>query len=334
MKRFRLALGAILFSGLLTASVAVAAEPAKAPAPAKAADASKPLPDPVARVNGIPISRAEFSNAYKALQGAQGHIPADKTVEAQKYVLNQLIIGELMYQVSKNTPVADLDKKMNDAVAKLKARFKSTEEYEKGLKEQGMTEKQLRELIRRNLVIENHIEKAVVAKVTVSPEEVKAFYDKNPESFTMPEQVRASHILITVDAKATEADKQKARAKAEDLLKQIKGGADFATLAKEQSGCPSSKEGGDLGYFSKGQMVKPFEETVWGMKIGEISNVVETQFGYHIIKLTGRKQSEKIAFNTIKDRVEQNLKQQKIGAGINAMLETAKKSAKIETYLK
>ncbi len=127
--------------------------------------------------------------------------------------------GELMYQVAKATPVKDLDKKVDDAVAKLKTRFKTNEEYLRGLQEQGLNEKDLRELIRRNVVIENHIEQVVVPKQAVTDAEVKEFYDKNPETFTQPEQVRASHILITLDAKATMRTKRRPK-KIEELLKQ------------------------------------------------------------------------------------------------------------------
>lgn len=333
MKFMSLVSAISLMIALVAGSAVQAAEPAKQQQPVGPLQAGKPLPDPVARVNGTPIPASELRHAFKALQGTQGPVPADKILDAQKFVLNQLVIGELMYQMSKNTPVADMDKRMNDAVGRLKGRFKSEEEYRKGLKDQGISEKELRDLIRRNIVIENYIEKMVASKVTVSEADTKAYYDKNPETFTLPEQVRASHILITVDAKASDAEKKQARAKIEDLLKQIKGGADFAKLAEQHSGCPSSKQGGDLGYFSKGQMVKPFEDTAWGMKIGEISGVVETNFGYHLIKVTGRQASAKIPYESIKARIEGNLKQQKISEGVNALLEQARKTAKIEVYL-
>lgn len=298
--------------------------------------APNPLPDPVARVNGAPIAAADLQKAYKALSASRGdaQVPAGKEQEARHFVLDQLIAAELMYQLAEKTPVADLAKKVDDAVARLKGRFKTEEEFRKGLAQQDLSEKELRELIRRNLVIENHIQQTIAAKVTVSEQEVRAFYDNNPETFTMPEQMRASHILIMVDQQASAADKQKARAKADDLLKQIRAGADFAKLAQEQSGCPSSKQGGDLGFFGKGQMVKPFEDAVWAMKTGEVSGVVETQFGYHIIKLTEKRAKDKMPFDALKGRIEESLKQRKIGEQVTAVMEAAKKSAKIENKLK
>ncbi|MCE1225450.1 MAG: peptidylprolyl isomerase [Geobacteraceae bacterium] len=314
---------------------ALAADKKPAPAPA-AAEKAKPLPDPVARVNGVAIPAADLQKALTAFSKSPSaaQVPPGQEKAVQQFLLNQMIGGELMYQVAKNTPVKDQDKQINDALGRLKTRFKTDEDYKKGLQEQGLNEKDLRELIRRNVIIENYIEQAVVPKQTVSDAEVKAFYDKNPETFTQPEQVRASHILITLDAKATDADKKKAKEKAEDLLKQIKAGADFAKLAQENSGCPSSKQGGDLGYFGKGQMVKPFEETAFAMKPGEVSGVVETQFGYHIIKLTERKAPTKVAFDDVKAKIADSLKRKKVSEAINEIMEDAKKKAKIEVYLK
>jgi peptidyl-prolyl cis-trans isomerase C len=307
----------------------------KKPAPVVAVEKTKPLPDPVARVNGVAIPAADLQKALNAFNKSPSaaQVPPGKEVEVQKFLLNQMIGGELMFQVSQKTPVKDQDKQIEAAIAKLKARFKTEDDYKKGLQDQGLVEKDLRELIRRNVVIENHIEQTIVPTQKVTDAEVKEFYDKNPETFTQPEQVRASHILLTVDAKATDADKKKAKAKADELVKKLKGGADFAKLALENSGCPSSKQGGDLGYFGKGQMVKPFEETAFGMKPGEVSSVVETQFGYHIIKLVEKKSASKIAFNDVKAKIADSLKRKKVSEAINTALEEAKKKAKIELFL-
>ncbi|WP_277058460.1 peptidylprolyl isomerase [Trichlorobacter lovleyi] len=326
---------AVLAAAVAMLGSADAGAAEKKPAPA-AVEKTNSLPDPVARVNGVAIPAADLQKALNAFSKSPSaaQVPPGKEKEVQQFLLNQMLGGELMYQVAKATPVKDLDKKIDDAVTKLKARFKTNDEYLQGLKEQGLSEKDLRELIRRNVIIENHIEQVIVPKQVVTDAEVKEFYDKNPETFTQPEQVRASHILITLDAKATDADKKKAKEKIEDLLKQVKAGADFAKLAQENSGCPSSKQGGDLGYFGKGQMVKPFEETAFAMKPGDVSGVVETQFGYHIIKLTEKKAAAKIAFDEVKAKIADSLKRKKVTEAINATLEDAKKKAKIEVFLK
>ena len=207
MNLYRLVPTIMMTAGLLLPAAVVAAE-----APAKAAPvaAASPLPDPVARVNGVPIAASDLQKAYKALSASQGgnQVPPGKEQEARLFVLNQLIQAELMYQLSQKTPVAESSKKVDDAVARLRGRFKSDEEFRTGLAQQNLSEKELRELIRRNVVIENHVEQTIASKIVVSDQEVREFYDKNPETFSMPEQVRASHILIMVDAKTGEAEKK------------------------------------------------------------------------------------------------------------------------------
>jgi len=332
----------ILFTALLATAIAAthiydvsAAE--KKPAPAKTAGKSRSLPDPVARVNNIPITAADLQKAFAAYKNSPQSPPiaADKERDAQLFVLNQLIAGELMYQIASKSEPKDLEALVEENISNLKkTRFKDAEEFQKALKDQGMTEKELRGLIRRNVVIDAYIEKMIIPKQTVSEVEIKTFYEKNPEAFTQPEQLRVSHILVTLDPKATVDEKQKARTKIEDLLKQARAGADFAKLAQDNSSCPSSKQGGDLGYFGKGQMVKPFEDAAFALKPGEISGVVETQFGYHIIKAVEKKAPSKVALEDVKPKIEESLKRRKVGEAVNNTLEEARKKAKIELFLK
>ncbi len=315
---------------------AEAAEKKNPPAPAATALKKTALPDPVAKVNGVPIPASDLQKALNAFNKSPSaaQVPPGKEKEVQLFLLNQMLGAELMYQVSNKTLVKEQSKKIDDAFGKIRSRFKTDDEFKKGIAEQGLTEKDLRELIRRNIIIENYIEQEILPKHQVTDTEAKEFYDKNPETFTQPEQIRASHILITVDAKATDAEKKKAKDKADSLLKQLKNGADFAKLAQENSGCPSSKQGGDLGYFGKGQMVKPFEDAAIALKPGELSTVVETQFGYHIIKLAEKKPASKIAFTDVKAKIIDNIKRKKVSEAINATLEDARKKAKIEVFLK
>jgi len=317
-------------------SAGVSAAEKKAVAAPVSVEKASPLPDPVARVNGVAILAADLQKALNAFNKSPSaaQVPPGKEKDVQKFLLNQMLGSELMYQVARKTPVKDQDKKVTDAVANLKTRFKTEDDFKKGLQEQGLSEKELRELILRNVIIENYIEQEIVPKQQVTDADVKAFYDKNPETFTQSEQVRASHILIAVDAKASDADRKKAKEKVEALLKQAKSGADFAKLAQENSGCPSSKQGGDLGYFGKGQMVKPFEDAAWSLRPGEVSGVVETQFGYHIIKLSEKKGASKVPFEEAKAKIADSLKRKKVSEAINATLEDARKKAKIEIFLK
>ncbi|XHS77066.1 peptidylprolyl isomerase [Burkholderiaceae bacterium UC74_6] len=148
--------------------------------------------------------------------------------------------------------------------------------------------------------------------VTVSPEDLKKYYEENSTRYTVAEERHASHILIKAEAGASAADKAKAKAKAEELLAQArKNPAGFAELAKKNSQDEgSAPNGGDLDWFGRGAMTKPFDEAVFAMKSGEISNVVESEFGYHIIQLTGIRGGAKKSFDEVKGEIEEEVRKQ------------------------
>jgi peptidyl-prolyl cis-trans isomerase D len=157
--------------------------------------------------------------------------------------------------------------------------------------------------------------KAIAEQITLSADDVHTYYEQNKTRFTTAEERRASHILIAVDAGAGADARKAAREKAEKLLKQARDGADFAALAKANSSdSGSAAQGGDLGYFARGAMVKSFADAAFALKEGAISDVVETEFGYHIIKLTGIKPGAVRSFDEVRKEIESDLRQQQAGA--------------------
>ena len=336
------AAGLVIAALLSCGALAIAADsdskssPAKPESSTAKAEAAAPVQDPVARVNGVTISALELKRANKVMiAGQRGAAPsAEQQKEMEKQALQQLISAELLYQAGQKLETKDLDKQIDEKLSQGMARFPNKDDFAKALKDLDMTENDLRDYTRRDLIISNFVEKTIIPKITVSEEDARKFYDQNADKFTRPESVRASHILIGADPKATADEKKTAREKADKLRKELAGGADFAALAKANSTCPSSQQGGDLGTFGKGQMVPAFEQAAFAMKPGDISDVVETQFGYHIIKLTEKKPSDKIEFKDVRPRIEEFLKTQKVGAAVNEYVETARKTAKIEVLLK
>ena len=329
------ATGLVVVSLLSCGSLSIAADSESKTAAPKVESAVAGQ-ETVARVNGIAISSVDLKRAKKVmLSGQRGTTPsADQQKELDNQALTQLVSAELLYQAGQKLEVKDIEKQVDGKLAQGKARFANEQDFAKAMKELDLEDKDLRDYTRRDLIITNFIEKTIVPKVTVSEEEIRKFYDQNVDKFTKPESVKASHILCGVDQKASADEKKAAREKAEKLRKELAGGADFAALAKANSTCPSSKQGGDLGYFGKGQMVPAFEKAAFGLKPGEISDVVETQFGYHIIKLMEKKAAEKVEFKEASPRIENYLKNQKVGAAVNDYLVEARKTAKIEMLLK
>lgn len=303
-----------------------------APVPALVSPAQI-LQGPVAKVNGVAIEAIDLRRAKKVLLRGQT-VPAEKQAELDKQALNQLLSAEILYQAASKLEIKDIDKQIDARLAQGKARFTKEEDFAKAIKDLEMDEKDLREYTRRDLLISKFVETVIVPKVKVTEEEARTFYNQNPDKFSRSESLKASHILIGVDAKATAEEKKKASDKADKLRKELAGGADFAALAKANSTCPSSQQGGDLGFFGKGQMVPAFEKSAFALKPGEISDVVETQFGYHIIKLTDKKPTETVPFKEAQTRIEEYLKGQKVNAAVGEYLSEARKTAKIELLIK
>lgn len=286
----------------------------------------------VARVNGQEITAGELKQAEKiAFSSKPGmQIPPNLLKDFEQQILNQLVGTELLYQASQKTEIKDLDQKTAAKIAEIKKGFPTQDDYTKKLGEIGLDENALAKSVRHDLAISEFVNSTIANKITVSEAEIKKFYDDNRKNFNVPEQVRTSHILIGVDPKAGAEAKQAARDKAEKLRAELVKGADFATLARENSTCPSSKQGGDLGFFGKGRMDPSFEKAAFALKEGELSPVVETRFGYHVIKLVERKKAEEVTFAAAKEKIETYLKSMKTKTAVEAFIGTARSNAKIE----
>lgn len=286
----------------------------------------------VARVNGVAIDALELRRAKKVLLRGQT-IPVEQQPLLDKQAADQLVSAELLYQAAAKQNVKILDKDVDAKIAQDKSRFKDEQGFKQAISDLEMDEKDLREYVRRGLLISRFVESEFVSKIAISDAEIKAFYDNNPEKFKRDGAIKASHILIGVDKHATADEKKAAREKAEKLQKEAAGGADFAALAKNNSTCPSSQQGGDLGYFGKGQMVAPFEKAAFALKPGQISDVVETQFGFHVIKLADIKPASVTELKDAKTKIEDYLKNQKVNEAIQKYLAETRKTAKIEVLL-
>jgi peptidyl-prolyl cis-trans isomerase C len=291
----------------------------------------------VALVNNVAIYEDEFNrelDMVKQRLSRMGNPPGDaQLLNIKKEILETLINLELLYQESQKKGIKIEDSAINDQILMMKRQFPSEEEFKNFLSRINQSEDSIKEQIKKRLLIQQFIENQFAQKVAVSEKEMREYYNTHPDFFKQPEQIRASHILIKVDQNWDKPRKDEARKKIETIQKRLKKGDDFAQLAKEFSQCPSSANGGDLGYFSRGQMVKPFEEVAFKMKAGEVSNIVETPFGYHLIKVTDRKPATQLSFNEIKEKIAQFLKMNKVQKEVSLYLEKLREKAKIQRFL-
>ena len=290
----------------------------------------------VAVVNGSVITQEDFDREMgRVLQrlASMGKSFDDSQLLAiKKEVLEGLIHGELLYQESQRKEIKVEEVAINEQLETLKKRFPSEDEFKTALNKMNLSEADIRSQIKKGLAIQQFITKHIAEKVTVSDKEPRAYYDSHPDSFKQPEQVRASHILIKVDPQADESQRAEARKKIEEIQQKLQKGEDFATLAKGFSQGPSSAKGGDLDYFRRGQMVKPFEEAAFALKPGEVSDLVETRFGYHLIKVIDKKPETTIPYEDIKEKVGQYLKDKKVHEEVGLYVKKLKEDAKVERF--
>lgn len=176
------------------------------------------------------------------------------------------------------------------------------------------------EKVKVNVLVQYAIKK-LMSSIDVTDEEVKAYYDENPEQFKGAEQVKASHILVNSEEEALQVQQE------------IQNGLSFDEAAKKHSTCPSNAQGGDLGFFTRGRMVPEFENAAFSMNVGEVSSPVKTQFGYHLIKLVDRQSAEVQAFDTIKEQLKQFLINQKVDSVVTEKLNEVQKAHPVKLFL-
>lgn len=317
-------------------SVASAENKTAAPAAQEPQQPPKPvpqtLPDVICRVNGEEVTKGEFEKFIEQIErNAGGPVPADRRDEIYRNAIDGLVNVTLLSQEVKARGLKGDEQLVAEEIKKIRSRFPTEEEFNKALAAQQMTIEKLTSEMLKQFTINKMMEAEAASAPPVTDTDVKDYYDKNPDRFKKPEQVRASHILFKTEGDA--AAKKKARASAETVLKQAKSGKDFAALAKQHSSDGSAQQGGDLGFFVKEQMVPEFSNAAFALQPGQISDIVESQFGYHIIKVTERKAPETVALDQVSPQVKQVLTQQRQKERADAFMKQLRSKAKIEVLI-
>jgi peptidyl-prolyl cis-trans isomerase C len=287
----------------------------------------------IASVNGIPILKIAFDrqmNIARQQFYRQGMLPDEeqmKQIRAQ--VLEDLISNELLYQESQKYGVTIKNDDVEKRYSEVRSQFSDEAQFKSAMDAMNYTEKSLKDDLERMLAVDAFINEELVQKTTVTEDETRDFYDENPNYFTQPEQVRASHILITTNEQDNTEKRETALQKIKEVQTKLKSGEDFASLAEEYSEGPSSKKGGDLGFFQRGQMVKAFEDAAFALKKGEVSDIVETSFGYHLIIVTDRKAEMTAPYDSVKVNIVQHLQQKRVMEKARVLLDTLRETATI-----
>ncbi|MFL6237148.1 MAG: peptidylprolyl isomerase [Thermoanaerobaculia bacterium] len=330
-----------------SASTAAPGQPAPLNLPGAPAVAAKPgaagtlppdkVPAVVARVNGKEIKKDELMDGAQMVQMrmAQTGQRLNPTADLYRQVLDQLIAINLLQQDARAQGVTISDDEVQQAVAARKRNFPNEETYKKALASAGVTEKDLRDRAREQLTLQKYVATKIAPKAAVSDQAVRDFYEKHKAEMQVPERLHLRHILLKVDDKASPADREKARQKAQDILKRLQAGEDFGKLAEQYSDDPGSKtRGGDLGPVAKGQTAPQFEAAAFALKKpNDLSPVVEAPYGFQIVQLVQRQEPTVLAFNQVKDRIAALLKQQEVQKMFQNRATALRAKSKVEIFI-
>ncbi len=361
MKKMKWMLGGVLSAAMLAPLCAKNAKPVnRAPAapaaqvaPAAAVltvdDLTAKMPEKLAEYNGKVLTKADFVKRFIS-QLPGGKLPAGLTAEMFMQFLPQMIesmaVEDLMLAEMKKAGIVpseamakafiekqikEMNKEQLDMMTQMIAMQKMT-------LDQFINQQAANPAMQMNIAMQQFAEKTFAKNINVSEADAKAFYDKNQQMFATPDDpadsMRASHILIMADKKADPKVREEALKKINAILAEVKQNpALFDAKAKSDSQCPSGQNGGSLGVFSKGQMVPEFENAVIALKPGEISGVVETQFGYHIIRRDASQKGSVKPFAEVKEQLIGYLSEQKKGEAFRNYVENLKKSANYKSLL-
>ncbi|MBM3285717.1 MAG: hypothetical protein FJY81_07565, partial [Candidatus Aminicenantes bacterium] len=248
----------------------------------------------------------------------------------RKRALENLINQSLLLHEADREGVQPDKEALDARLNQISGRFQDPEAFQKVLASMGVSEEGFRQEVLQNLKVESLLANKMGGLKKAEKEEIDAFYREHPESFRTEEQIRASHILVASGPDDSPDARAQKRLEMSRLQGEVKKGVEFAELARQHSDCPSKAKGGDLGYFERGKMVKAFEDAAFQMKTGEVSEIVETQFGYHLIKVTDHQQPGTLTIEQVRDDIAAFLEQQNREQAVGDYLAKLRGSAKIE----
>jgi parvulin-like peptidyl-prolyl isomerase len=288
--------------------------------------------DVMANVNGTVIYRKSVREVVQGVIALEDAPPdAANVAKLAADALDSLIALELLYQESQARGVTVSDADVDAEIGRARAHFPDAHSFDTALKERGMTQADLRRDTRKTMAVNRLLEGSVWKDVHITPEQSRAFYEQHREDLKHPAQVRASHILIRVPEKASAAERAAAQKRAAGLLDALKAGADFAELARQKSDDPASApRGGDLGYFAKGEMDPAFEKVAFALAPGQLSDVVSTPHGLHIIKVTDRRSAGYDTLDDARERITALLTKMERERRETELVATLRKKAKID----
>lgn len=270
----------------------------------------------LAKGKNVEVTQAQLDEAYVALRAslaAQGRtVPEAQRRQIEKQLLDRLVMTQVLLARATDEDKKEGRERALKIVAEERAKAKSPEAFDNIIRANGLSPEMFEKQLVDRSVVELVVERDLRPRVTVTAEQAKDYYEKNPGDFEQPERVRAAHILIGTRNPVTNTplpdDAAQAKKElAEKILKRARDGEDFAALAKDFSDDPGSRERGGEYTFPRGQMVPEFEEVAFAQAPNQISDLVKTQFGYHIIKTLEKLPARKAPYEEVEEAIRKRL---------------------------
>jgi len=294
----------------------------------------------VIKVDGTPIYQTQIEDEIRILYGRQLSSLTPEQLEVnraqiRKEVINQLIGNILMANAAQAQGIQVADADVEKAMMEIAAAIVQGGSVETFLKESGISRDRFKADTKNKILAQRVMEKVTQGQAAATDEEVKDYYQQNLEMFRLPESVKARHILIRTFGIFDDDELDAKRAKAESLRKKLleDKAADFATLARENSDCPTAAKGGDLGQFARGEMEPEFERAAFSQEVGKIGEMVKSNYGYHIIKVDAHEKERQLTFEEVKGWIANKIAQDRRQDTMIASLNKWREGAKIEVIV-
>ena len=296
-------------------------------------------PGNAVRINGVDISYQRYMGLYLEHQrtsgvaiGARGdQLPL--LTRLRKEAMDILIEQELIIQAAEASGIKVLPEEIDAAFAEVSQSLNSKDEFLRRLDTEGYTEASYREHLRRMIAASKYLDDVRAGATRVSDEELEAYYHDNEIRLTLPEQVRVRHILLTWKPLGKPDDRAALHQQMKAIQKKARAGDDFAELAREYSDDSTARNGGDVGFFHRGQMVPAFEAAAFSLQPGEISDIVETPFGVHILRMEERKASRLLPLDEIREQLREHVHQENLDRVVEEETARLRDQADIEILI-
>jgi parvulin-like peptidyl-prolyl isomerase len=297
-------------------------------------------PGNAVRVNGVDVSYQRFVGLYQEHQRAEGVAIAARgdqlplLTRLRKEAMDMLIEQELLAQAADASGIEVTKEEVDAAWAEISEPFDTPEEFLRRLETEGYTEDRYREHLQRMIAAKKYIDGIRMEAMQVSDEELEKYYRDNERRLTLPEEVRVRHILLAWKPLGKPDDRAALFEQMQAILEKARAGEDFAELAAEYSDDSSRVQGGDVGFFRRGQMVPAFESAAFALKQpGDISDIVETNFGLHIIRLEERKEARLLPLDEIREQLREHIITEKVEKAEAAVKDRLRAEAEIEVLI-